>query len=181
MTQIHVIKTANHLLQHCVTISWWNCFANDLLKLQALKIRILYSFYHRAQLCLSPKNKFNNKSGLVTIPSLCSPPSPCMSWMEKGKKKLDSHQWTWTRSSLGITMREQWCIGNHSTTLGSLENTAESRNTICHLSKQKLKANNPKLRSVFLPIKLWLREKRLNSLPDRDEQKWDSSFLGSKQ
>lgn len=147
----------------------WNCFANDLLKLQALKIRILYSFYHYqhktwAQLCLSPPKKFSNKSSLVTIPSLCSPPPPCMSWMEKGKKKLDSHQWTWTRSSLGITMKEQWCIGNHSTTLGSLENTAESQNTIC---KQKQKANNPKLGSVFLPIKLWFREKRLNSLPFR--------------
>lgn len=92
MTQIHVIKTANHLLQYCVTISWWNCFANDLLKLQALKIRILYSFVHYqhknwAWLYLNPKKKFNNKSGLVTIPSLYSPPPPYMSWMEKGEKK----------------------------------------------------------------------------------------------
>lgn len=129
----------------------------------------------------TPK-KFNNKSGLVTIPSLCSPPPPYMSWMEGGgKKKFDSHQWTWSRSSLGITMREQWCIGNHSTTLGSLENTAESQNTICHLSKQKQneKANNPKPGSVFLPIKPWFREKRWSSLPDRIEYKWDGSFLGS--
>lgn len=92
----HVIKTANHLLQYCVTNSWWNCFANDLLKLQALKIRTLYSFYHDqqktwAQLCLYPQKslkKFSNKSGLVTIPSLCSPAPPYMSWMEKGEKKV---------------------------------------------------------------------------------------------
>lgn len=111
--------------------------------------------------------KFNNKSGLVTIPSLCFPAPPYMSWMEKEEKKFDSHQWTWTRSSLGITMREQWCIGNHSTTLGSLENTAESQNTIFHLSKQNKKANNPRLGNVFLPTKLWFREKRWSSLPDR--------------
>lgn len=165
MTQIHVIKTANHLLQYCVTISWWNCFANDLLKLQALKIRTLYSFYHYqqktwAQLCLNPPKSLVTSQAQLPF-QVC--PFPFLhthhEWRRR-KKKFDSHQWTWTRSSLGITMREQWCIGNHSTTLGSLENTAESQNTIFHLSKQNKKANNLRLGNVFLPTKLWFREKR---------------------
>lgn len=39
---------------------------------------------------------------------------------------------------------------------------ADSQNTIFHLSKQKQNktANNPKLGSVFLPVKLQFREKR---------------------
>lgn len=142
--------------------------------MQALKIRTLYSFYHYqhktwAQLCLNPKKKFS-KSGLVTIPSLCPPPSPSMSWLKKGKKKkvwftsVNLNQKKFGNYNEGAVMHwkslhHPWQFGEHS--------WVTKHNIPFKQTKTKQKANNPKLGSVvFLPIKLWFREKRWSFLPD---------------
>lgn len=163
MTQIRVIKTANRLLQYCATIRWWNCFANDVLKLQTLKIRTFYSFYHhqhrtRAQFCLNLKQKFSNKSGLFTLPSSrLPPPPPSMSWMGKENERSSIHI---SEPEPAAVWEFQWGDGalEISTTLSS-QNAAESQDTIRRLSKQKQnkKANIP---SVLLPVMLQLRERR---------------------